>query len=140
MLEHKIIVGRPPNFDAIVKVFPLAERASTIFAYHDTIYVSEGVMLSTPLVKHERTHLTRQQDIGVDQWWHQYLTDPKFRYDEEVLAHKAEYWASLRGKGADEKYRIANTVTKRLIAPLYKFDVSYQKAYQDITGVPYAAR
>lgn len=142
MTTHKVIVGRPPNFDKIVKVFPLAERASTIFAYGDTIYVSEGTMLPTFLVKHERVHLQRQKEIGVKEWWDKYLEDPKFRYEEEVIAHKAEYWARMRGHNMsiEERKKAAHIVTKRLLAPLYKFDVPYATAYKDITGVDYGSR
>jgi len=125
-----IIVARPPNFEDIVKVFPLAERASTIFAYDETIYVSEGVILSP-------AHLMRQREIGVEPWWDTYLKDEDFRYKEELLAHKAEYWVNVRGMSRSDRHRIAVVTTKRLIAPLYKFNVSFKKAYKDITGVPY---
>lgn len=139
MKSPNIKVGRPPNFEKIVAVFPLAQRATTIFAYDDVIYVSsEGVMLPPQLIKHECVHLQRQREIGVEAWWDRYLVDEEFRYKEEVLAHRAEYEELVRIESNRDMRRSAGRqVTKRLLSPLYKFKATKQRAFKDITGEYY---
>lgn len=85
------IKSLPPNFAEIVKVFPMARGNNTIFAYYPNIHVPSGRPLTHELVMHEGVHLERQREAGVEKWWQQYLTDPQFRFDEELLAHRAEY-------------------------------------------------
>ena len=133
-MDYNIKVGKPPNFMEIIKMFPKAIKANTIFAYQDTIYVSNAtIRLDPPLIAHECVHLRRQQDIGVKEWWKKYLEDHDFRYQEELLAHRAEY-KKIIGFENNEARRasIAKVVAKRLIAPLYKFNVTLEKAAYDI--------
>lgn len=92
-------------------------------------------MLTPALIKHEKVHLQRQNEVGADAWWEKYLVDHDFRYAEEVLAHRAEYWVNMRAaNNPDVKHRVGVNTAKRLIAPLYRFDVTFEKAYKDITG------
>lgn len=135
-MNYKVEVGRPPNFEQIAAVFPLAQRSTTIFAYHDTIFMSsEGIMLPPQLVKHECVHLQRQQELGVETWWERYLADYAFRYNEEVHAHRAEYQELVRiESNRNMRRHHGRVVTKRLMAPLYKFKVSKERAFKDITG------
>lgn len=134
MIGYQIKVGKPPNFLKIVTAFPKAQSASTIFAYGDTIYVSHPeIVLSRALVEHERVHLYRQAEMGVEAWWDRYISDSEFRYKEELLAHRAEY-LELTSREPDKRTRISrlNKVAKRLTLPLYKFGVSLEKAKEDI--------
>lgn len=135
--EHKVVVGRPPNFDEIAQVFPLARRSTTIFAYGDTIFISNDTVILPPqLIAHERVHLARQSELGAEEWWNRYLADTKFRYEEELLAHRAEYRVMTSAEASRNIRRSAGrTVAKRLTAPLYKFSVSKHQAYKDITGM-----
>lgn len=87
----RIIADFPPNIAEILKVFPLANGGSTIFAYAPDIYAPSGRDLPPELLEHESIHIERQLIMGVEAWWAQYLTDPAFVYEEELLAHRAEY-------------------------------------------------
>lgn len=123
------VKGLPPNFEAIVAVFPDAAGPNTIFAFGDVIYVPSGNNLPQELYDHERVHGARQTDIGVERWWNQYLADPKFRWDEELMAHAAEYrsFCTLnRDRNVRSRYLAA--VSQRLASPLYGRLMSYREA------------
>lgn len=138
-MKAHIRPGRPPNFLQIVKVFPKARGNLTLFAYADTIYVSSNSPARIPdfLVAHECVHLERQgwNKEGAKEWWDKYLTDEDFRYNEEVLGHRAEYERIIR-YNTSEKFRIKvlESTTKRLTNPLYKFNVSKEQAMLDLLG------
>ncbi len=87
----EILFRRPPNFEAIHKVFPMADGLGVIFAYAPYIFVPSGNSLPPELIAHEQVHIDRQTAMGVDAWWQRYLVDVEFRYLEELLAHRAEY-------------------------------------------------
>ncbi len=132
-----VIIDRPPNFEAIRAVFPLAEGEGVVFAYGDRIYNPGGEEIPNALMQHELAHCKRQVDMdgGVEAWWDLYLTDGKFRYDEELVAHKAEYnalKAEYAGKGQNKK--ILEFVAGKLVAPLYGFTVGLNRAMRDIRG------
>jgi len=118
---------RPPNFDQIAAVFPSARKTGIIFCYGDVIYVSSNTPLSEPLVAHETMHSTRQDTIGVEQWWHRYLHDTSFRFEEELLAHSAEYKA-FADCGRNERRAALKTIAQRLSSPLYGSMVTKAKA------------
>src|SRR4051812_39011441 len=89
----EIVVARPPNFDAIVEVFPFAQNAGVIFTYGQTIYNPSAVSISPALKCHESVHAQRQgsNEEEIRAWWERYLKEPMFRLEEELLAHRAEY-------------------------------------------------
>lgn len=125
---------RPPNFAKIVEVFPLARGPLVIFAYAPYIYVPNGKPLLTSLIAHETIHVKRQKKMGVELWWDTYLTSPKFRWEEEVLAHRAEY-DSLAAMAWSDRARMKalKTVARKLAAPLYGRMVTVTEALQLLT-------
>ncbi len=120
---------RPPNFDKILAVFPLAISPDVIFAYGDKIYVPSGNELPPEILAHERVHCERQLMMRVETWWDQYLADPRFRYEEELMAHKVEY-SFLRGlyPGQARKQAILSHVAQKLSARLYGGMVTLNQA------------
>lgn len=139
-MTMQIVKAYPPNFQKIVQHIPAARRAGVIFAYGDTIYTptSDGDKLSHHLKVHEATHGIRQKEIGVDFWWDKYLTDMRFRYYEELLAHRAEYRSMTEGATTRNQRRHAlKFVAKRLASSLYGCGGGWKKAADDIMeGVP----
>lgn len=131
----KIIVSRPPNYADIREVFPMAANEGVIFAYAPNIYVPSGASLPPELIAHESVHIQRQLAIGVELWWEKYLTDLPFRYEEELLAHRAEYQAlcelqpNRQGRRSNLKH-----VAKKLSAGLYNKMVSFDQACKDLTA------
>lgn len=130
----KVINARPPNFAAIVKIFPLAVNAGTIFAYDGDIYApGRRSELPSCIIAHELVHLERQKEIGADLWWQRYLEDEKFRYDEELLAHRAEYQALARMAPSRQMRRQALAhVAKKLSGALYGRMVTVNQAKDEI--------
>lgn len=112
----KIVHEFPPNIEEIRKVFPL--QGYEMFAYGDTIYHPEGTKLPQYLIDHEEVH-EKQQGDDVEGWWARYLVDPKFRFEMELEAHRAEYRSMI--VGADRRIRrfALKLVAKKLAAPLY---------------------
>lgn len=126
----EIVYGeRPPNFDKILAVFPLAMSPSVIFAYGDKIFVPGGKEIPPEILAHERVHCERQLMMGVEAWWDRYLIDPRFRYEEELLAHQVEY-SFLRGlyPGQARKKSILKHVAGKLSSRLYGAMVSLEQA------------
>ncbi len=124
----KIEIAKPPNFEEILKVFPRAGDYGVIFAWGYTIFNPSAVKISPPLMAHEEVHGRRQRDAdytdhAVDLWWHDYLTDPEFRYQEEVLAHAAEFRAQTP-RDRNLRAMLAIRTAQRLIAPLYNYGVT----------------
>lgn len=124
----------PPNFEAILAKFPGASGPHVVFAYGDKIYNPSGLDLPHELIAHEAVHCERQLEMGVDLWWEKYIDDPEFMYQEELLAHVAEY-KEIVSKYNYERHAIGRVkeralehVAKKLSAPLYNGKVSFHQA------------
>lgn len=129
-----ILNERPPNFDRVLAAFPNAADAGVIFAYGDKIYNPGAKMIPPALLAHESVHCARQSGrILPDAWWDLYITDPGFRYHEELLAHVAEYKVQA---ARDRNYcaKLLVSTAARLIAPLYNYQPprSMRQAMNDI--------
>ena len=130
----EIVIDRPPNYDAIVAVFPFARRDGVIFTYGTKIYNPSGAAISGALKCHESVH-SQSQLMGTPQeWWERYLAEPLFRLEEELIAHRAEYrafrgWTPDRNAVARELHAIA----QRLAGPLYGGLITYAAARRMIT-------
>lgn len=131
----KIIHERPPNFEDIQRVFPMADNYGVIFAFNSAIYSPSGVEIPYPLIKHEEVHLARQGATEADaiKWWDKYLKSMDFRYAEELVAHRAEYLACIEtAKNRNMKRKALKFVAKRLASPLYGNMVTKKQAGLEI--------
>src|ERR1700678_2370177 len=121
----RILKERPPNYAAIIATFPVvAHRRGVFFAYGDAIYNPDGVQISAALMDHEKTHAERQTgmspDCCPDWWWAYYLNDPKFRLEEELIAHRVEWRTFLdEGHGRKDRRAYLASISARLASPLY---------------------
>lgn len=134
MSEVTVIQDRPPNFEAIHAVFPGAAGEGVVFAYGDKIYNPSGVTLPPELMAHELAHCERQNEMGLDAWWDRYLVDGDFRYEEELIAHIAEFKSIMSRYNYQEhaisrvRERALDHVAKKLAAPLYGRMVTIHQA------------
>jgi hypothetical protein len=139
-----IIHDRPPNFDQVRAAFPRADQPGVLFAYYPNIHNPSGIVVPPALVAHEEVHLRRQlalgpdpgsttQWIGADLWWDRYLRDSEFRYNEELLAHAAEFKHQKNGD-RNASARLLMTTALRLVAPLYNYSPprTLQEAMRDL--------
>ena|ERR1051326_6571357 len=125
----KIINSRPPNFEAITKVFPIVlERLGILYAWDDTIFNPDGVEIPPALIAHEEVHSERQQGKP-DVWWDQYLETKLFRFEEELYAHRAEYRHALKEiKDRNQRNSYLMACARRLAGPLYGYCCSVPQA------------
>lgn len=124
---------RPPNYEAILAVFPGASGPGVVFAYGYSIYVTGRIPLQPAILAHELVHCERQIRMGVENWWSNYLVDKSFRYDEELLAHRAEYQALVENVPTrQQRRRILADIAKKLSAPLYGRMVTFEQAKKDL--------
>lgn len=126
----------PPNFDIIVKAFPMAAKPGVVFAYGDRIYVPSGKPLTHALKVHEATHGIRQKEFGLDAWWQRYIEDDAFRYYEELVAHFSEYMAMIADNdNRPHRRRCIDFVAKKLAHPLYCCKGGKAKAKKDLKSM-----
>ena len=124
---------RPPNYEAILAVFPGAAGEGIVFAYGD-IYNPSGLKLPPELIAHEKVHCERQIEMGVEAWWDCYLVDGAFRFNEELLAHIAEYKSIMSKYNYKDhaigrvRQRAIEHVARKLAAPLYDRMVTVHQA------------
>jgi hypothetical protein len=135
-----ILVARPPNFEQILQAFPDADKPGVIFAYGDQIFNPSGLEIPQCLIAHEKVHCANQLAIdygrGVSRWWDLYLSDPEFRYNEELLAHAAEFHDQAKHLvDRNARARLLTSTARRLIAPLYNYQPprSLSQAMRDLT-------
>ena len=115
----QIVNAFPPNFDKIKEAFPV--RNNTVFAYGDAIFApgSNGT-LPKDLIEHERVHLG-QQAGDPEKWWDKYISDAKFRLDQEVEAYRAQYrmYKSMVGGNKPKCFSFLKFIGQDLSSPLY---------------------
>ena len=124
-LKMKIVIAPPPNFEQVCAAFPLA-RTSAIFAWDDTIYNPNEIVVESVLKVHEAVHGQRQKGKP-ELWWERYIADPEFRYAEELPAHRAEYryMVQFASRNGWHRAELLNHTAKRLVAPLYAYGAAY---------------
>lgn len=93
-MTYEIKKELPPNFDDIVKVFPVVAEAKdrVVFSYFPHIYMPGGQELPPDLYVHESIHMKQQENYegGVTKWWVDYLEDRDFRLSQELEAYGAQ--------------------------------------------------
>lgn len=134
-MKQQIVIGQyPPNYPAIIEAFPSARRSGVIFSYGDKIYAPKASAenITEHLRAHEAVHGERQIKMGVERWWHMYIIDVKFRYQEELLAHRAEYLSMTYGANRNQRRAALKMIAGRLASPLYGVGGGWKKAADDI--------
>lgn len=115
----RIVNSVPPMFDKILRVFPNAKRPGVVFCWGDVIYNPAGVYLSPEIIEHEQVHSQQQKNEPLF-WWERYLYNKQFRLDQEIPAHRAEYWAYKEYFNNRALRRAAlHRIAERLAGPLY---------------------
>ena len=126
-----IVYDWPPNISQIRAVLPVTER--NIFAYANQIYNPGRQTLPVWLIEHEKVHFQQQADIGVRKWWDRYLSDVEFRLNQEMPAHRREYFEFCK-VNADRNSRsmYLQQMARRLAAPMYGSIITVAKAIKEI--------
>jgi hypothetical protein len=126
----KIIQKNPPNFDEIVKTFDIS-KSEPLFTYAPDIYNPHKSPISPDLMLHEMVHIKQQGD-NPKEWWDKYLTDKKFRLEQEVEAYGIQF-ASLKSVVRDDiSKQFLTRFAVVLSSPMYGSMLSLQEAESKI--------
>lgn len=126
----RVVAEKPPIYDEADRIFAIAGRP-VIFAWGTIIYNPHGADVTPELLAHEVVHGERQgrTEELIHAWWRSYFDDTQFRFNEEVLAHRAEYKRRKeRCKDRNALTRYLVGISMRLSSPLYGSLVSQPQA------------
>ena len=69
------------------------------------------------------------------EWWERYLTDPAWRIEQELPAHKREYQAFCEmRKDRNARARYLRGLAERISGPLYGNAISFNQARRWISA------
>lgn len=134
-MRINIVKGYPPNYKAIIAVFPSVKLSpNVVFTYGNTIYKPYGEQnLPNHLIKHEEVHIKQQSIIGPVVWWRQYLANQRFRLEQEVEAYRVEYDVIENEYSRPMRRKLLNHIAKNLSGPMYGNIVNKEAAIRLIT-------
>lgn len=127
----KIIFERPPIWAEIIKHFPHVQTTrGVLYCWGDSICNPDRVEVTRSVHAHEEVHSVRQAKMGgPGRWWARYMTDPAFRFDEELPAHIVEYRLQQDdSRHRNERRFYLNQIAERLAGPLYGHLITIEKA------------
>lgn len=123
-MSAQIIKTVPPNFDEIVAALPnVMGKRGIIFAYAPNIYNPDSVELVPFLMAHEECHI-HQQGNDPGEWWHRYLSDADFRFEQEFEAHIVEARVRMKDANRATRQRVILETVARLRNPIYGVKVN----------------
>lgn len=119
---------RKPIIWPIVRLaFPAAEWGTVIVTFARTTYCAEH--LPPELVAHEQVHQDQQKNVALALvWWARYILSARFRFDQELPAHRAEYKTARATRNINRMEMVLDHAAKRLSGPLYNNLTDYAHA------------
>lgn len=123
----------PPVWDELVQRFGVSWKRTAV-AYGDTIHAASE--LPPDVDAHERVHLNQQgyTKEGAARWWRRYLSDPQFRYKQELEAYQVQYhYLKTHIKDRNEIARRAHHLAQLLSSEMYGGIGTHAEALKEIT-------
>lgn len=128
----KQVIAYPPNIETIDAAFTVRGKRGIIFAYGDTIYNPDNIIVTESLKAHEQVHSDRQGK-NPDAWWEKYINVPAFRLNEEIAAHRAEFRQICQStKSREERAKCLQAISTRLASGLYLDMISPRAARAEL--------
>lgn len=131
-MKQVIIVERPPVYERCVKAFGADAIVGQpiLWSWGARIYNPMDVDIPPELLAHEAAHGAQQglEEAEIERWWDKYLSDLKFRLEEEVLGHRAEWFNYVRRRPGKDCSQVLNRIAERLASPLYGSMLSVARA------------
>lgn len=121
-------LSEAPNFQELKDHFGVGEE--TIIAYGDAIYV-KGKQLTSDLLQHELTHCERQKfnPESAKRWYELYMSDDKFRLQEEAIAYHNQYeFCKKVYKDRNKRAKILWALAKELSSSRYGNIIEHNEA------------
>jgi hypothetical protein len=129
----KIVKDYPPNYSKIIEAIPsVAKQKDAVFTYGDTIFNPYGGEVQDHLEVHEMIHEKQQEKIGIEEWWNKFLTDTKFRLEQELEAYRAQYQFVFKTYGRANATMFVKEIAKDLSGVLYGGIIGYKQARKEI--------
>jgi len=127
-----IVQSYPPNYKEICQRIPAVKKNKyIIFTYGDTIYNPAGIQLRSDIIVHERVHIERQTDPVA--WWSQYLVDPAFRMQEELVAYQTQYEYIVKCYNRSLRRKLLSAIASDLSGSMYGNMITKEQAIKLIT-------
>lgn len=143
----KIVAEKPPAWimDGCMNQFRINVE-HTFWTYGDTIFNPGGHPIPDHIVAHEERHSLQQAAYeeheldgkgaavrvlakGKDAWWRRYLTDPRFRLEQEADAYGAQLrFFAQRVRDRNKQAYFATQLAQQLSGPLYQVAVDQAQA------------
>jgi hypothetical protein len=131
----RIVKSFPPNYAEIIKAIPGVKlNPNIIFTYGETLYVPSGNDIPDHLMAHEMTHTLQQDKLGIDEWWAEYLVNPRFRLEQELQAYRAQYKVLLHKHPRHVRKFVLLKISADLAGSMYGKIVDKDQARKLITG------
>lgn len=127
MKEIEIIHELPEIYDRLHRTFNVEWDKGIIIAYDGKIYCK----LNPPSQKiyHEMVHLQEQKELGNEIWWEMYITNDKFRLDEELKAYRAEVKFIKKAiKNRNDAFEMIRNIAHDLSSEIYGNIISKDEA------------
>lgn len=130
----KIVYAKPPNYERVANAFNLEDHPGVIFTYGNKIYVPAGdkLKIDKPLMRHEETHARQQRDIGIEEWWDKFITEPEFRLSQELEAYREQY-RNMADLSVDQRMGYLNHICGDLSGEMYGNIMTHEEARVAIT-------
>jgi hypothetical protein len=126
-MKQTIIVAKPPVYDRCDARFNIKGKP-VLFSWGDKIFNPANVDIPRYLLAHEAVHGERQLKMGIEGWWDAYLEDEAFRFEEERMAHRAEWLAYSKWCKLEQRAPYLEAVAARLSGSLYGNMVTLDEA------------
>lgn len=145
----KIVTERPPEWimTGCLDQFRININ-TTYWTYGDILYNPGGGEIPDHVIAHEEQHVKQQswdylktvikpeeitEEVEAsdarDFWWKRYLTNPRFRLEQEAEAYGVQYrFFRERNKDRNKRTRFKHALAAQLSGPLYQLAVSHDQA------------
>lgn len=121
----------PPNYHDICKVVK-ADPRRAVFTHGDTIFNPSGRQLSEDLLVHETVHIG-QQVKSAEIWWERWISDKKFRLEQELAAYAYQYaFVCARHKDRNVRNSFLFEISCHLSSEMYGNIAKHSEAMQMI--------
>ena len=107
----------PPNYKDILEVLPAARKKGVVFTYGEDVYSPSG-KFTLDVAVHEDVHI-QQQNHGAKDWWDKYLSDPAFRFQQELQAYQQQWVFAKSSMDRFTRRKLLRRISKDLAGPIY---------------------
>lgn len=124
----------PPNYTDIITILPdVKNQTNGVFSYYPDVYNPSGVELRVETLAHEEIHLNQQEEMGVKIWWKRFLTEPHFRFQQELPAYRKDYQTFKKyNKGNQQHFDYLRYCARQLSSPMYGDIITLSEAMRAI--------